>query len=50
MSVTVSYDEDLGEVDEDEAEELFDRPGTTNGTLFAILRLILLPFLVRCGF
>ena len=35
---------------EDEVEELVDRPGTTNGTQFAILQWILLPFLVRCGF
>ena len=30
VSVTVSYDEDVGEVDE--VEELVDKPGTTSGT------------------
>ena len=30
MSVTVSCDEDVGEVDE--VEELLDKPGMTNGT------------------
>ena len=28
MKVTVSFDEDVGEVGEDEVEELVDRPGT----------------------
>ena len=32
VSVTVSCDEDVGEVDGDEVEELVDKPGTTNGT------------------
>ena len=30
VSVTVSFDEDVGEYDE--VEELVDKPGTTNGT------------------
>ena len=30
MSVTISCDEDVGEVHE--VEELVDKPGTTNGT------------------
>ena len=30
LSVTVPFDEDVGEVDE--VEELVDKPGTTNGT------------------
>ena len=30
--VTVSCDEDVGEVGEDEVEEPVDRPGTTKGT------------------
>ena len=29
---SASCDEDVGEVGEDEHEELVDRPGTTNGT------------------
>ena len=33
----VSCIEDAGEVGEDEVEELVDRPGTTKGTLFAVL-------------
>ena len=32
VGVTVSCDEDVGEVGEDELEELVDRQGTTNGT------------------
>ena len=32
VSVTVSCDEDVGEVDEDEVEELVDKKGTTNST------------------
>ena len=32
VEVSVSCDEDVGEVGEDELEELVDRPGTTNGT------------------
>ena len=32
VGVTVSCDEDVGEVGEDEFEELVDRPGTTKGT------------------
>ena len=41
---TVSCDEDVEETGEDEVEELVDRPGTTNGTQFGILQLIILPF------
>ena len=44
MLTTVSCDEDVEETGEDEAEELVDRPGTTNGTYFDILQLILLHF------
>ena len=44
MGVTVSCDEDVGEVGEDELEELVDRPGTMNGTSFAVLQSIFLPF------
>ena len=32
------------EANEDEVEELVDKPGTTNGTSFDILRLFFLPF------
>ena len=32
MGVTVSCDEDVGDVGEDEHEELVDRSRTTNGT------------------
>ena len=32
MGVTVSCDEDVGEVGEDELEELVDRQGTADGT------------------
>ena len=32
VGVTVSCDEDAGEVGEDEVEELVDRPGKTKGT------------------
>ena len=32
VSVTVSFDEDVGKVGEDEVKELVDKPGTTNGT------------------
>ena len=32
VSVTVSCDEDVGEVDEDEVQELVDKPTTTKGT------------------
>ena len=32
MGVTLSFDDDVGEVGEDEVEDLFDRPGTTKGT------------------
>ena len=50
VGVTVACEEDVGDVGEDELEELVDRPGTTNGTYFAVLQLIFLPFLMRCGF
>ena len=43
----MSCDEDVGEVGEDEVEELVDRPGTTKATLLAVLQLIFLPFLMR---
>ena len=46
----MSCDEDVGEVGEDEVEELVDRPGTTKGTQFVVLQLIFLPVLMRCGF
>ena len=32
VGVTASSDEDVGDVGEDEVEELVDKPGTTNGT------------------
>ena len=32
MGVTASCDEDVGDLGEDEVEELVDGPGTTNGT------------------
>ena len=32
VGFTVSSDENVGDVGEDEFEELVDRPGTTNGT------------------
>ena len=50
VPVTVFCDEDVEEAGEDEVEELVDRPGTTNGTYFAFLQLIFLPFWVRCVF
>ena len=50
VGVTVSCDEDVGDVGEDELEELVDRPGTTSGTQFAVLQSIFLPFWMRCGF
>ena len=50
MIVTVSCDEDVGEVGKDEVEELVDKPGRMNGKLFAVLQLMLLPFLMRRGF
>ena len=46
----MSFDEDVEEVGVDQIKELVDRSGTTNGTQFDILQLILLPFLMRCGF
>ena len=50
-SNTESRDENVEEVGECVIdEELADKPGTTNGTLFEILQSILLPFLMRCGF
>ena len=48
VSVTVSCDENVGEVDE--VEELVDEPGTTNGTWFDVSQWIFLPFLMKCGF
>ena len=36
-------------VDED-AEEEFDKPGTTIGTKFSVLQIIRIPSLMRCGF
>ena len=44
VGVTVSCDEDVGEVGEDEVEELVDRPGMTNGTWFDVSQLNFLPF------
>ena len=32
MLITVSCDEDVEEVGEDDVEEFVDKPGTTNGT------------------
>ena len=46
--ITVSFDEDVEVVGEDEVEQLVDKPGTTHGTQFDIMQSILLPFLVRC--
>ena len=48
--ITVSYDVDVEEVGEDELEELVDKPRTTNGTKFAVLKLFFFSFLMRCGF
>ena len=48
--ITVSCDEDVEEVGEHEVEELVDRPGTANGTYFAVSHSIFLPLLMRCGF
>ena len=48
--VTVSCDEDVGEVGEDELEELVDRSGTTNGKQFAVLQSTFLSLLMICGF
>ena len=50
VSVTVSCGEDVGEVGEDEVEELVVKPRTTNGTWFEVSRWIFLAFLMRCGF
>ena len=50
VGVTVSCDDDVGEVSEDELAELVNRPGATKGTEFAVLQSIFLPFLKRCGF
>ena len=49
VGVTASCDGDVGDVGEDEFEDFFDRPGTTNGKQFAVLQLFFLPFLMRCG-
>ena len=48
MSVTVSGNEDVGEVDE--VEELVDKPSTTSGTSFDTLQSILLPFIAQILF
>ena len=48
VPITESRDEDAEEVGEDDVEKLVDKPGTTSGTEFDLLRLIFLPFLVRC--
>ena len=40
---------DVLKVDEDPEDEL-DKPGTTIGTKFSVLQMILIPFLMRCGF
>ena len=50
VTVTASCDEDVRHVGEDELEELVDRQGTTNGTYFAVLHSVRLPFLMSCGF
>ena len=47
VGVTVSCDEDVREVGENEVEELVDRPGTTICTQFAVLLSIFLPLLMR---
>ena len=50
-SNTESCNEDDGDVGDSAVEqELKEKPGTTNGTLFDVLQSILLPLLVRCGF
>ena len=41
--------ESVLEVDEDAEEEL-DKPGTTIGTKFSVLKIIRIPSLMRCGF
>ena len=51
VGVTVSCDEDAGDVGEDELEELFDRPKTTKGTCSSLCRNeFSCHFLMRCGF
>ena len=40
---SASCDKDVGDVGADDVEELFDRPGTTKGTEFAVLQSIFLP-------
>ena len=50
LVITVSCDEDVGEAGADEVGELVDKAGTTGGTWFAVLQLIFLPLLMRCGF
>ena len=47
---SASCDEDVDDVGEDELEELVDRPGTTIGTLLAVLNFIRLPSSMSCGF
>ena len=50
VPTTESCVEDVEEVGQDDVEQLVEKPGTTNGTLFDVLQLIFLPFWVRCGF
>ena len=44
-----SYLTGVREVDESDAEEEFDKPGTTIGTKFSVLQIIRIPSLIRCG-
>ena len=50
VGVTASCDEDVRDVGEDELEEPVDKPGTTIGTLFAVLHFIRPPSTMSCGF
>ena len=50
VGITASCDKDVGDIGEDELEELVCRPRTTKGTKFAVLHSIHLPFLMSCGF
>ena len=50
VGTTASCDNVVGDVGVAELEELVDRPGTTNGTQFAVMHSIFLPFLMRRGF
>ena len=47
--ITASCGTDVGDVGVAGLEEIVDRPGTTKGTSFAVLQLIFLPFLMKCG-